>query len=144
MEVRIEGDTGPLGDSLEIMLKIVDWACLHLKLQAKSVDVILVDDKTLRELHKIYLDEDTFTDVMTFNLGEDTEIEGEIYISIDRATEQAGEFGIAIEEELARLMIHGCLHLAGYDDQTETDQQKMKRIEDKYVREVCTKYLIKN
>ncbi len=104
----------------------------ELNLKADSVNVVFVDDSTLRAMHRQYLDDDTFTDVMTFDLGEEN-IEGEIYISTDRALAQADEFGVTPEEEVVRLIIHGLLHLKGYDDTTEKLRSEMKQMEDRLV-----------
>ncbi len=104
------------------------------KLTAAEISIILTDDEYLRALHRDFLNDDTFTDVMTFNLGEDQNIEGEIYISIDRAKHYALEFNILPEEEVARLIVHGLLHLNGYDDQTTEARKKMRDKEGFYLR----------
>lgn len=90
-------------------------------LQPESISVIWVDDAYLKNLHAAYLDDDTETDVMTFNLADSPDIEGEIYISVDRANEHANIFNTSLESELARLIIHGMLHLSGMDDHTEAE-----------------------
>ena len=120
----------------------MDWTCQQNNLQPESIDIILVDDDTLREMHKIYLDDDSVTDVMTFNLSDDKSIEGEIYISVPRATAQSLEYGVTLLQELVRLIIHGCLHLAGYDDQVEDNLKEMKNIEDKLVVSAYSKFLV--
>jgi rRNA maturation RNase YbeY len=83
-------------------------------------------------MHGEYLNDPSKTDVMTFNLGDD-EIEGEIYISYDRAVEQAKENQVDIFNEITRLVIHGLLHLAGYDDNAEADRAVMKKLENELV-----------
>ena len=60
-------------------------------------------------------------------------MEGEIYISVDRAREQAAEFGVGVHDEVERLAIHGALHLAGYDDATAAGREEMRRLEDRYL-----------
>jgi probable rRNA maturation factor len=79
--------------------------------------------------------------VMTFNLGEDDSIEGEIYISLPRAYEQSQEYGVTIREELSRLVIHGCLHLAGHDDRDDKARDGMKKLEDELVAKAINEYL---
>ena len=111
-----------------------------LQLNVASLDVIFVDDATLRDMHREYLNDDTFTDVMTFNLGDDR-IEGEIYISSDRAKEQAAGFGVTVQEEVLRLTIHGLLHLAGYEDGTPQQRAEMKKVEDRLVETYRDKFL---
>lgn len=104
------------------------------KLPASEIAVILIDDEYLRTLHRDFLNDDTFTDVMTFNLGGEDGIEGEIYVSVDRAKHYAAEFNVAPAEEVARLIIHGLLHLNGFDDQTTEEREKMREMEAFYLR----------
>jgi len=141
MEIRINGEIQEVAEEIELLTNVVDWTCHQNNLQPDSIDIILVDDDTLREMHKIYLDDDSVTDVMTFNLADDKSIEGEIYISVPRATAQSTEYGVTLVQELVRLIIHGCLHLAGYDDQTEDNLKEMKDIEDKLVVDASNKFL---
>ncbi|HFE64307.1 rRNA maturation RNase YbeY [candidate division KSB1 bacterium 4484_188] len=101
----------------------------------KQLRVILVDDEYLRTLHAQYLHDDSYTDVMTFNLSETGEIEGEIYISLDRARIHAREYGVAVRNEVARLIIHGLLHLKGMDDRTPAQRQEMHRTENRLLGE---------
>lgn len=101
----------------------------------KQLQVILVDDEYLRKLHTQYLHDDSYTDVMTFNLSETGEIEGEIYISLDRARIHAREYGVAVRDEVARLIIHGLLHLKGMDDRTPAQQQEMHQMENRLLAE---------
>ncbi len=100
--------------------------------KAWQVSIVLVTDEYLATMHEQYLDDATPTDVITFNLSESFEDynEGEIYISVDRAKDQAGNYNVSIESELYRLMIHGMLHLTGLDDQTETEKANMRSKED--------------
>lgn len=105
------------------------------QLPAQEINVILVDDGYLKELHRHFLDDDTCTDVITFNLSEPhtVEAEGEIYISADRAAIYAREFKVPFREEIGRLIIHGMLHLKGYDDQTDDERERMREKEDFYL-----------
>jgi len=111
-------------------------------LQAASCDVIFVDDAALQEMHARYLNDPTPTDVITFDLGEET-VEGEIYISYQRAREQAEQFGVSVAEEVLRLVIHGLLHLKGYDDIDETERREMKQMENELVEEMSALFIKK-
>jgi probable rRNA maturation factor len=104
-------------------------------LSANDISIIFVHDDYLRKLHKDYLKDDSPTDVMSFNLGENDQIEGEIYISLDRARIHAAEFNVSLDSEIARLIIHGLLHLKGFDDQTDAQQNQMRQKEDQYLKE---------
>ena len=73
------------------------------------------------------------TDVITFPIDEEPPIYGEIYISIDTARRQAEEYGVSLRNELCRLAVHGALHLAGYDDATPKQREKMHNLENQYI-----------
>jgi len=87
------------------------------------------------KLNNEYLQHDYYTDVITFSLNEDDtkEIDGEIYICVDVAEEQAKEYKVSLSNELSRLAIHGLLHLCGYGDKTDEEQKLMRSLENKYL-----------
>ena len=86
------------------------------------------------QLKKQYFQQELLTDVITFNLEErGCPVEGEIYISLDRVSDNAKKFKQEIGTELKRVIIHGCLHLIGYDDQTPEQQQQMTLMENVYL-----------
>ena len=81
-----------------------------------EISLTLLDDDSIRELNRTYLGEDAPTDVISFALHEgDEAVLGDVYVGYERAAIQAVEAGISVEEELARLSIHGTLHVLGYD-----------------------------
>lgn len=88
------------------------------------INFIFCSDLYLHDLNVKYLNHDTFTDVITFSYS-DAGLEGDIFISIDRVRENAEELGVSFENELCRVMIHGVLHLLGYNDKTQEDKEKM-------------------
>lgn len=104
------------------------------KIPIAGIHIITIDDEYLKSLHRQFLNEDTYTDVMTFYMEEDDEIDGEIYISIDRASQNAKHYHVELSEEIARLIIHGLLHLKGYDDKDKSDKQQMHFLEDKFLK----------
>ncbi|RMG66475.1 MAG: rRNA maturation RNase YbeY [Calditrichaeota bacterium] len=104
------------------------------QIPASHVHIILVNDEYLRQLHARFLNDDTYTDVMTFNLGDQEDIEGEIYISLDRAGKHAQRFGVTLAEEILRLIAHGLLHLKGLDDETEAQRKVMRQKEDQILK----------
>lgn len=97
-----------------------------------AVTIVLVDDTTIHEMNKTYLQHDYPTDVITFSLDEEP-LSGEIYISAETARNQAEEYGVSVTNELMRLAAHGALHLAGYDDANDEGRAQMRRLEDKYI-----------
>ncbi|WMJ71988.1 rRNA maturation RNase YbeY [Cytophagaceae bacterium ABcell3] len=97
----------------------------------RSLNIIFCSDSFLLSINQEYLQHDTYTDIITFEYSEDdTYIEGDIYISIDRISENAKNLDNTFETELKRVIIHGVLHLCGYADKTEKEQQEMRTKED--------------
>ncbi len=99
------------------------------------VNIILENDEFLRNLKKKYFNQDVYTDVISFNL-EDSEapIEGEIYISLPRIIANAKKYRNSLNNEFKRIVIHGLLHLVGYNDLTNSDKKQMTSLEDKYIK----------
>ena len=103
------------------------------KFNNSQIDIILTDKKFLNSLKKKYFNMDVFTDVMAFNLGDDKNIDGEIYISIDDVFENSKLFSKTFNDEFKRIIIHGILHLCGYDDKTKKEKDNMTLLEEKYL-----------
>jgi rRNA maturation RNase YbeY len=102
-----------------------------------------VTPETIRKVNKEYLDHDYTTDIITFNYSDENyKFDGEIFISFDDALSNAKKFGCKVETELLRLVVHGILHLMGYDDIQESDKKEMKKIENDLVDQY--KFLTKN
>ena len=91
-----------------------------------TVSVALVDDGRIRDLHREFMAIDEATDVMTFPLDEEpSRSGGDIAISVDRAAEQGPEFGHSALQEIAFLVVHGLLHLCGWDDPDPDERARM-------------------
>lgn len=97
------------------------------------VSVIFINSRKSRTINRTYLQHDYVTDVVTFCLETKPVLEGEIYINLDKARQQASVYNVSVANETARLVVHGCLHLIGYDDATEEQRRVMKRVEDRHV-----------
>lgn len=98
------------------------------KRKSGNINFIFCSDNFLLALNKKHLKHDYFTDVITFDLSEDSgTISGDIYISIERVKDNAGKG--SFEDELHRVMIHGILHLLGYSDKTPAKQKQMRKLE---------------
>ena len=99
-----------------------------------SITIIFSNDYKLRKLKKEYFGEDIFTDTISFNLEEEGDpIEGEVYISLERVSENAHIFKQDFITECKRIIIHGCLHLLGHNDESAEDKIKMIQLEEKYL-----------
>ncbi len=103
------------------------------KKEEGELSFVFCSDDYLLKMNKDYLQHDYFTDVITFDYTENNIISGDIFISIDRIKENAKSFNVTFEEELQRVMIHGILHLIGYNDKTEEEQSEMTEKENKYL-----------
>jgi len=99
------------------------------------INIIISDDEFLRKLKKDFFDVDAYTDVISFNLEDDGEnLDGEIYISWDRVNANAKQYDQTVGSEFKRVIVHGILHLVGYDDQTNKEKSIMTELEDKYLK----------
>ena len=100
------------------------------KVKLIELSIILTNNISLSKLKKKYFNVNQFTDVIAFNLSDEKDcIEGEIYISIDDVKENAKIYSESFENEFKRVIIHGALHLMGFDDSTEHEKQTMKNLE---------------
>lgn len=97
------------------------------------VDIILVDNTTIKRLHKQWFADNTITDVITFPIEPEPPILAEIYISVPQAKVQAEENNVTLGNELCRLAVHGALHLAGFTDHTDEDRNAMRKLENRYI-----------
>ncbi len=120
--------------------RLVEWitdAIAAEGYELDRIDYILCSDEFLLDINRTHLQHDDYTDIITFPL-EENPIVGEIYISLDRVRENASSFHITFEEELHRVMIHGVLHLCGYDDHEEDDIQEIRAKEEYYLRQLTS------
>ncbi len=99
-----------------------------------NVSIIFSTDNHLKELKKEFFNQDVFTDTISFNLEEPNDpIDGEIYISLDRISENAKIYNEKFDSEYKRVIIHSILHLIGFDDQTVKEKSKMTELENYYL-----------
>ncbi|MCG8475301.1 MAG: rRNA maturation RNase YbeY [Cytophagales bacterium] len=99
--------------------------------QTNELNYIFCSDEYLHKINVEYLDHDTYTDIITFDNSEcDEEIEGDIFVSVERVKENAENFGKTFENELRRVLAHGILHLLGYPDKSEEEARTMRLKED--------------
>jgi probable rRNA maturation factor len=123
--------------TLKEKTKIRDWIKKtiedHQK-KLKSINYIFTSDNYLSNINKDYLQHNTLTDIITFNQSAAPNlIESDIYISIDRILENSKCYNLPFTEELHRVMIHGILHLLGFNDKTEAEKKEMRKKENHYL-----------
>ena len=101
---------------------------------AVVLNIVYVDETEMQRLNAEYTGKKASTDVLAFNLSEpESELEGEVYINLNRAAEQAHDYSVPFDNEVQRLTIHGVLHLLGYNDDIEENKKRMKEREDFYL-----------
>ena len=98
-----------------------------------DVNIIFCSDNYILDVNVKYLGHDYFTDIITFDYCEKNILSGDLFISIDSVRENASFYGTEFEDELNRVIVHGLLHLIGYDDHTEGDIAQMRSKEDYYL-----------
>jgi probable rRNA maturation factor len=137
-------DTGIFFTNHDVDLDIVDpdkwqiWIQQAIEeegYELARIDFIFCSDEFLLEVNRAHLDHDFYTDILTFPLNSNPII-AEIYISVDRTMENATSYSKSFEDELQRVMIHGILHLCGYDDHDETDVAMIRRKEEYYLKKL--------
>lgn len=99
-----------------------------------ELSFVFCSDAYLLEINKQYLNHDTYTDIVTFDSSDDEDVvAGDIFISVERTQENAVKFGVAAQDELHRVIIHGVLHLCGYLDKKKEDKELMTSKENEYL-----------
>jgi rRNA maturation RNase YbeY len=98
-----------------------------------DITLIFCTDEELLAINKEHLAHDYYTDIITFNYNTDSLISGDLFISVDRVTDNAMQLGVSLEEELHRVCFHGVLHLLGYNDKTPNEIDAMRQKENFYL-----------
>lgn len=98
-----------------------------------DINIIFCSDNYILDINQKFLSHDYFTDIITFDYCEGERLNGDLFISVDSVRENALEYREEFDRELARVMVHGILHLIGYDDHTAKDQKIMRSKEDYYL-----------
>ena len=104
------------------------------------LNYIFCNDDYLHKLNLKFLDQDAYTDIITFDNSVDDQLAGDLYVSVERVKENAIALNVKFGEELSRVIVHGLLHLCGYTDKTEKDINQMRKKEDKYLASLSIKH----
>lgn len=131
--IDVRSDAGVKGVSARWVRKVVGRTLSAQKKKRFSVGVLLTTDRGIRKVHKDYLKDDTPTDVISFGLEKDR---GDLVVSVDTARRYARTHGIAFREELARYLVHGTLHLLGYEDESPRKRARMHERQEQILEKV--------
>ncbi len=124
---------------LKDLFGLLDYSLNYLKLDNVVFNVIIINNDEIHEINRKYRGVDRATDVISFALEDDKTFEvvetnmrilGDIYISIDKAREQAENYGHSLKRELSFLAVHGLLHLLGYDHMNEEEEKEMFKLQE--------------
>ena len=117
-----------------IVHKIVNLICDDLNLSIHCLEFNFISLETMVGINNKYLQHNFETDIITFDYSDEkNNLDGEIIISLQDAVENSKKYQVSVDNELLRLIIHGILHLIGYDDTTAAKRKKMKLVENKLV-----------
>ena len=141
MEDYIFNTTDEVIDTEELD-KVMKFACKKMGVINPILNIVIVDNKKIQEINKLYRNKDAVTDVISFAFEEVEDFKydnvrflGEIYISYERCVSQAEEYGHSIKREFCYLAVHGLLHLLGYDHIKEEDKKVMRALEEEILNE---------
>ncbi|MFI0492268.1 rRNA maturation RNase YbeY [Flavobacterium sp.] len=95
-----------------------------------EINYIFCDDEYLHKINLEYLNHDTLTDIISFDYSIGNELNGDIFVSIERVKDNANDFNVSFENELKRVLVHGLLHYCGYKDKSTEDEALMRSKED--------------
>ena len=135
INIQFEIDPNVDKPNTEISSELISRVISTEGVEAADILVILTTDRILINLKKKFFNKEHLTDVIAFRMNEyeEEKVEGEIYISIPQVEKNAKEFDQSYPKELARIIIHGSLHLLNYDDATPDDKIKMTEKENFYL-----------
>ena len=113
-----------------------DWLSAVIVSESKNegeINYIFCDDEYLHKINVEYLNHDTLTDIISFDYTVGNELNGDIFVSVERVKDNAKDFNVSFEEELKRVLAHGILHYCGYKDKSDADAELMRSKEDEKI-----------
>ncbi len=125
----------------KLFLKNIKKVLSGLKLTHHELTFVLVNNNSIRKLNKKYFNKDSYTDVISFPINEKYQKQnkiflGDIVISLDETYKNAKRYNVSFENELHRVIIHGILHLIGYEDNTKNNRKKMDELTEKILQDL--------
>jgi rRNA maturation RNase YbeY len=112
-----------------LVVKVVE----HFHHQIENINIIFLDNKSIKLINKLYLFHKYATDVISFRLNQGKKIEGEIYIGVEVAKKNSILYNVRFYDEIKRLIIHGCLHMIGFKDKYKKEKNEMTKWEERFL-----------
>ncbi len=117
-------------------LRFIEKVIRSEKMQAGDLSFIITSDENILEINRKFLNHNYYTDVIAFGYNKGKVINGEIYISLDTVKINANNYKVSLRREILRNMIHGTLHLCGYDDKSKREKGIMNKLEEEYLGDI--------
>jgi rRNA maturation RNase YbeY len=122
--------------TLENEQAFADWLSAVIVSENKNegeINYIFCDDEYLHKINVEYLNHDTLTDIISFDYTVGNELNGDIFVSVERVEDNAKDFNVSFIEELKRVLAHGILHYCGYKDKSDSEAELMRSKEDEKI-----------
>lgn len=113
-----------------------DWLSVVIESENKNegeINYIFCDDEYLHKINVEYLNHDTLTDIISFDYTVGNELNGDIFVSVERVEDNAKDFNVPFAEEIKRVLAHGILHYCGYKDKSDSEAELMRSKEDEKI-----------
>ncbi len=134
--VMIWNDHPRLNLEPALVRQLIDEVMQSKQMDMHRLEIILTDTEHVHRLNLSWKNADYNTDVLTFSLGSETVIDAEIYVNLDFAEQYCQDYGATFTEEASRYVIHGLLHVLGFDDHTPKERESMRKKENEVLRRV--------
>jgi len=140
-EINIFNECKDIDFHKDHIIQLINLSLKATKYNQVKINLIFCDNDKLNSFKRKYFDDDVLTDIVTFPIKNDNDLEAEIYISFEMAKLNADEFNVSLNNELSRLIIHGVLHLIGFNDNTKDAKKimfsKQEEIISNFQKDIC-------
>ena len=140
-EINIFNECKDIDFHKDHIIQLINLSLQTTKYNQIKINLIFCDNEKLNSFKREYFDDNVLTDIVTFPIENDNDLEAEIYISVEMAKINADEFNVSLNNELSRLIIHGVLHLIGFNDDTDVEKKNMfskqEEIISNFKKDVC-------